>query len=122
MTFANDTSLFWFVLCLVLLAGLVLLPPLRRLERQPLGRRVRRRGASWCCRGLMRLSWLCPLLLFGCGTAPLPAPTSLSVPAALLIRPRAPVLLQPTLAPTTPGPTRPKTPDSAPKTAPGTTI
>ena len=120
MLLANDTLLFLSVLCLV---GLLLLAPqLQRQERRALGRRTRRPGASAWCRSLLRLSLFCLPALYGCGTAPLPAPTSLPVPAALLIRPRPPVLLQPDLALPTPGTTTPKTPASAPKTASGTTI
>ena len=56
------------------------------------------------------------LALSGCGTAPLQVQTSPPVPAALLIPPRPPVLLQPQPPSTTPGPTTVPTPKPAPKT------
>lgn len=55
-------------------------------------------------------------LLSACGTAPSPVSTSPPVPAALLVPPQAPVLLQPESASRPPGTTTPSTPPRAPKT------
>lgn len=53
------------------------------------------------------------LLLSGCGTARLPAPTCPPVPADLLTPPTPPVLLQPSTPSTTPGATTSKTRSAA---------
>lgn len=62
------------------------------------------------------------LLLSGCGTAPLPAPTRLQVPAELLIPPQRPVLLHLASPLKRLGSTTSKTLNHAPLTGSGTSI
>lgn len=96
------------VLCrLVLWILLVLLwPPLSLIGlRRPRPETVRLR---WPVLALLILS--CLYVLSGCGTAPLPGPTSPRVPAALLVPPQEPIPLVPRAAASaskTPGPTTP---------------
>jgi len=62
------------------------------------------------------------LVLSGCGTAPLPGPTRLQVPAELLIPPGKPVPLHLASPLRPPGPTTLKTPRAVPLTGSGTSI
>lgn len=73
---------------------------------------------------LMMLALLSALVLVlsGCGTAPLLAPTRLQVPAELLTPPAPPVLLTPGSALPPPGPITRPTPKPARPTGSGTSV
>ena len=109
--------------CLLLFLGLWLLSP--AATRLGLSRRARMGGVRL---QLLAMAALCSLLLLSaCGTAPSRAQTNRQVPAALLVPPKAPTLLQTKPVPKapasrlmTPGPTTPPTPRAAPMTASGT--
>ena len=118
------TKTFAAVLLLLFLALWLLSPAATRLG---LKRRVRTSGLRL---QLLSMSALCSLLLLSaCGTAPSPVLMQRPVPAALLVPPKAPTLLQPKLQPvpkapaspsTTPGSTTQPTPKPARQTASAT--
>lgn len=105
-------------LLLFLIAALSGLPVLRRLQRPDRMRMLRRLATHSVTLSAALIA--SALLLSGCGTAPLRAPTYPQVPADLLTPPAKPVLLMPASRSTTPGPTTTSTPGHAPQTGSAT--
>lgn len=115
-------AIFAATLLLLWCAALWLLQP--SAARPSLKQRLHRRGLRLVALSLALFSLL---LLCACGTVPSPASTPRPVPAALLVPPKAPTLLQPKLVPEapasaskTPGTTTPPTPAPARPTASAT--
>ena len=91
--------------CLLLFLALWLLSP--AATRLGLKRRARTSGLRL---QLLSVAALCSLLLLSaCGTAPSPVLMQRPVPAALLVPPKAPTLLQPKLQPVPKAPASPST-------------
>lgn len=114
-------ALWWFgVMAAVLLVPLALCLVVLWLPRANPKRKV----MAGRVLSLMMLALLSALVLVlsGCGTAPLPAPTRLQVSAELLTPPTPPVLLMPGSALPPPGPTTPKTPKAVRPTGSGTNV
>jgi hypothetical protein len=114
--FSQIEALWWFGVLVLPALALVLMRLLVQWERQSLTER--RLSAVALLLTLLALV----LVLSGCGTAPLPAPIRLWVPAELLTPPAPPVLLTPGSGLRPPGPTIPPTLRLAPATGLGTSV